>query len=164
MDKKKTKSKNNCCVPQCYSTYKSANVSLHNFLNDKFQHKQWVIALKMGKQVSAYMKVCNLHFNDEDFFFKGKYTCEPVAQVKTHVVPSQNLPVRVHDKLINEESVRQRSERAERRHNNRLVNRKLHQNNNIELAVMEEPCTTSTTKYEALDDACNLLLFKENVI
>lgn len=78
-----------CSVPQCTSWAKrNPELSFHLFpeagkqrvwmetkLGNKVmidRQKAWVLKLKIGKPVSKYMKVCSLHFTDNDYFNRGK--------------------------------------------------------------------------------------------
>ncbi|KAK4882496.1 hypothetical protein RN001_005815 [Aquatica leii] len=146
-----SKSKNNCCVPQCSATYKNSRISLHSFPKDKFQLKKWTAALKIGKKVSSYMKVCSLHFNDEDFFFKEHLN--RLARLKKNVIPSQNLPVGSHDKVI----APNRSQRYERFV--KRGKRKVQNTNILEVQSEEAP-----VKNESLKDASNLLHFSQSSV
>ena len=56
-----------CCVPQCTSrTDRKRNISLH--VPPKCMVKKWEVAIRTGKKLSPCMKVCSLHFKDDDFF------------------------------------------------------------------------------------------------
>ena len=85
---KDSKSKIFCCVYGCSSTYNSEGVkSFHSFpakgsgnvkVKNKLgikesidRHLAWKLRLKMGKEVSKYMKVCSLHFSDNNYFNTG---------------------------------------------------------------------------------------------
>lgn len=37
------------------------------------RRKIWIKALKIGKKVSDHMRVCSLHFSDQDYFHKGGF-------------------------------------------------------------------------------------------
>ncbi|KAJ8955539.1 hypothetical protein NQ318_001369, partial [Aromia moschata] len=34
--------------------------------------KAWILKLRIGKTVSKFMKVCSLHFAEEDNFYRSK--------------------------------------------------------------------------------------------
>lgn len=36
------------------------------------QRKSWILKLRIGKPISDTMGVCSLHFNENDYFYKGK--------------------------------------------------------------------------------------------
>lgn len=80
-----------CCVPQCSSWVKTRpELSFHTFpkagkqkvfVETKFGNRElvdrkqaWIQKLKIGKKVSDYMRVCSLHFDESDYFQKGKAT------------------------------------------------------------------------------------------
>jgi len=50
-----------CFVAQCHN-YKKEKISLHHFLKASNFKKQWEIALKMRKILSASMRICSEHF------------------------------------------------------------------------------------------------------
>lgn len=58
-----------CCVPQC--KFKQGD-SLHKFPADRILKKKWVVALKIGKNVTSSMFVCAAHFQKCDFMPKSK--------------------------------------------------------------------------------------------
>lgn len=76
-----------CCVPFCTSLKRrNPEISFHKFPSaasiitiknklgnwEKVKRRQvWIKNLKIGKNISCYMKVCSLHFTSNDFF-KGK--------------------------------------------------------------------------------------------
>ena len=49
-----------CSVPQC-KQYQEAGISFHGFPNDVPIRKKWIFALKIGKNVTKFMKVCSRH-------------------------------------------------------------------------------------------------------
>lgn len=82
-----SKSNDNCCVYNCSSTRKkNPDLSFHLFPRpgqkikyiDNYGSEQesnrlklWEVKLRMGKPVTGSMKVCSLHFSDEDFENSG---------------------------------------------------------------------------------------------
>jgi hypothetical protein len=80
----------NCCVYACKSVRKkNPDLMYHTFPNlgqninikDRFgqlqvqdRRKLWEIKLKMGKKVTQSMKVCSLHFSEDDYEQSGSYT------------------------------------------------------------------------------------------
>lgn len=81
-----------CCVPHCNSwAKKNPEISFHTFpkegLSKVFvetklgikelvdRRKVWIKALKIGKIVSDHMRVCSLHFLENDYFHKGRFFC-----------------------------------------------------------------------------------------
>lgn len=78
----------NCCVYGCASTRKkNPELYYHSFPNEKQQvtivndfaetkvinrRQLWEAKLKMGKKMSKAMRVCSLHFKNEDFAHSGK--------------------------------------------------------------------------------------------
>ncbi|XP_023233834.1 THAP domain-containing protein 2-like [Centruroides sculpturatus] len=101
-----SKSKVFCCVQGCNSKYNSLkNISFHHFpkagkvkiinkvgKEENIERKKaWELALKMEKKMTPSMRVCSLHFIENDFILPGvpsKKKC-----LKKTAVPSQNLPV-----------------------------------------------------------------------
>ncbi|XP_072389457.1 uncharacterized protein [Diabrotica undecimpunctata] len=92
-----------CCVPQCDSWIKrDSNLSFHSFpkkdkqdrvlFNGTLVNKRnlWKHLLKMGKEPSPYMKVCSLHFKNEDYF-KGE-NLSKLRRLKRCAIPSCKLP------------------------------------------------------------------------
>ncbi|KAJ8948424.1 hypothetical protein NQ318_007947, partial [Aromia moschata] len=76
-----------CCVPRCsFWIKRDPQVSFHIFpeqekhqvsLVNKFGQKEridkrnaWILKLRIGKPVSKFMKVCSLHFTEEDYFYR----------------------------------------------------------------------------------------------
>lgn len=79
-----------CSVPQCKSWAKrNLSVHFHKFPQENKRkvymknasgqkelidrRQAWIQVLKIGKPVTNFMKVCSLHFVDEDYFYKGKF-------------------------------------------------------------------------------------------
>ncbi|KAF2900609.1 hypothetical protein ILUMI_05578 [Ignelater luminosus] len=153
---KTNKSNNNCCVPQCCSTYKTPNVSLHRFpVYNKQLSDKWAIILKIGKKVSPYMKVCSLHFENSDYFFNKEYkSLKP--KLKKNVVPSKNLLPRTTDLIINEEANKIRKTGLEAR-NQRKVEMKAAKESISPMEIMQDLLNSET-----LNAAENLLYFKEH--
>ncbi|KAJ8951983.1 hypothetical protein NQ318_010728 [Aromia moschata] len=78
-----------CCVPRCSSWNKrDPQLTFHIFLAqgkhqvsliNKFGQKEridrrkaWILNLRIGKPVSKIMRVCSLHFAEEDYFYRSK--------------------------------------------------------------------------------------------
>lgn len=79
-----------CCAPQCHSWAKKdsdKHISFHLFPKENArkvyvstqmgrelmdQRKAWILKLRIGKPVSDTMRVCSLHFQENDYFQKGK--------------------------------------------------------------------------------------------
>ncbi|KAK3922781.1 THAP domain-containing protein 1 [Frankliniella fusca] len=101
-----------CCVPQC-DNKATGNLSFHKFPDDPKLKKSWEVALRMGKPASEAMRVCGSHFLSIDYFpgAEGK----KVKRLKLSVIPSQNLPVRQHDKVLDVEAQNKQEERFQRR-------------------------------------------------
>ncbi|KAJ8941418.1 hypothetical protein NQ318_010168, partial [Aromia moschata] len=36
------------------------------------KRKAWILKLRIGKPVSKFMRVCSLHFAEEDYFYRPK--------------------------------------------------------------------------------------------
>lgn len=78
-----------CCVPQCNSWAKkdvNKGLSFHIFppeigprvyFETKMgkqlvtRRKAWILKLRIGKPITKFMKVCSLHFKQEDYFNRG---------------------------------------------------------------------------------------------
>ncbi|KAJ8963310.1 hypothetical protein NQ318_018779 [Aromia moschata] len=76
-----------CCVPRCLFWIKRV-ITFHIFpeqgkhqvsLINKFGQKEridkrkaWILKLRIGKPVSKFMKVCSVHFAEEDYFHRSK--------------------------------------------------------------------------------------------
>lgn len=88
----KTRTSNHyCCVPKCNSWAKKDvdnKLTFHLFppesgqkiymetkLGKQFieRRKAWIIKLRIGKPVTKFMKVCCLHFKEDDYFIQGKF-------------------------------------------------------------------------------------------
>ncbi|CAN7995451.1 unnamed protein product [Ixodes hexagonus] len=88
-----------CCVPQCTNRAVEGTISLHSFPLDKRLKKAWLIKLRMGKPVTATMRVCSCHFAERDFFWNTTGLWSPtLKRLKRGTVPSLCLPVRQHDR------------------------------------------------------------------
>ncbi|KAK3922639.1 THAP domain-containing protein 11 [Frankliniella fusca] len=116
MDKvKKSRERHNCCVPQC-SAVKNEENHLHTVPKDPARRKAWAIAIKTGKVLTDTMQVCSRHFKSTDYFPTNGPNLKP--KLKKNAVPSENLPVRSHDK-INPSPIKRknqaRSDRAAKR-------------------------------------------------
>ncbi|KAK3920157.1 THAP domain-containing protein 11 [Frankliniella fusca] len=117
MDKvnKKSRERHNCCVPQC-SAVKNEENHLHTVPKDPARRKAWAIAIKTGKVLTDTMQVCSRHFKSTDDFPTNGPNLKP--KLKKNAVPSENLPVRSHDK-INPSPIKRknqaRSDRAAKR-------------------------------------------------
>ncbi|KAJ8947613.1 hypothetical protein NQ318_002622 [Aromia moschata] len=78
-----------CCVPRCLSWIKrnlqltfqifheqgKHQVSLINKFGRKERidrRKAWILKLRIRKPVSKFMRVCSLHFAEEDYFYRYK--------------------------------------------------------------------------------------------
>ncbi|KAJ8956029.1 hypothetical protein NQ318_006305 [Aromia moschata] len=74
-----------CCVPRCSSWInRDPQLTFHNnifpeqgkhqvSLVNKFdRRKTWILKLSIGKPVIIFMKVCSLHFAEEDYFSLSK--------------------------------------------------------------------------------------------
>ncbi|KAK5649444.1 hypothetical protein RI129_000473 [Pyrocoelia pectoralis] len=156
MDLRYSKSKNNCCVPQCSTTYiKNKFVSLHKFPTySKVLFQKWVVVLKIGKRVTQHMKVCSLHFRDEDFILKGK------ARLKKGAVPSVNLPLRKHDSVGQSQSqISERQNRAKVRQQKQLES-----SHNAVIECTESLPSTLEVDREKETAVANLIYFKENTV
>ncbi|XP_031327381.1 uncharacterized protein LOC116181933 [Photinus pyralis] len=96
-----------CCVPGCNSLKRrTPDISFHKFpnVNDtvRIQTKLgvweivnrryiWKTKLRIGKNISEFMKVCSLHFTENDFF-----TIRQRRNLKKNVIPTMCLPNPVH--------------------------------------------------------------------
>ncbi|KAJ8958724.1 hypothetical protein NQ318_016452, partial [Aromia moschata] len=69
------------CVPRCLSWFKrDPQLTFHIYreqekhqvcLINKFdKRKAWILKLRIGKPVSKFMRVCSLHFAEEDYFYR----------------------------------------------------------------------------------------------
>ncbi|XP_034248786.1 uncharacterized protein LOC117649814 isoform X2 [Thrips palmi] len=108
---KMKKDRHNCCVPQC-SAVKSANNHLHQVPKEEGLRKAWAIAIKTGKSLNPKMTVCSKHFLDTDYIISLGAGLK--RRLKPGIIPSQNLPNRVHDKVVSSPVKRKRQERVER--------------------------------------------------
>ncbi|KAL1491589.1 hypothetical protein ABEB36_012164 [Hypothenemus hampei] len=100
----------NCCVSNCFSR-KHKNKSLHfhafpkqgaakvNVINayglteQIDRRKAWSKVLLMRKPVSPHMRVCSLHFQENDYLAKGVALLHMNRpKLKATAVPSRNLP------------------------------------------------------------------------
>lgn len=69
-----------CCVPQCNSRGSDyPRTSFHRFpkakdVSSTRLREEWIRVLKIGKKVTKRMVVCGKHFQQLDFFPKGKKT------------------------------------------------------------------------------------------
>ncbi|XP_063986028.1 uncharacterized protein LOC135167112 [Diachasmimorpha longicaudata] len=108
---KPNKSKTFCCVYGCHSkacrdpkirfyTFPREKVDFVKIIN-KFDEEEmidrrqaWIKVLRIGKKVSKYMKVCSLHFIEDDFIlpFRAKQHNTILLRLKKTSVPSLNLP------------------------------------------------------------------------
>ncbi|KAJ8949285.1 hypothetical protein NQ318_006708, partial [Aromia moschata] len=67
-----------CCVPRCLSWIKrDPQLTFHIFLEGKHQaridkRKAWILKLRIRQPVSKFMRVCSLHFAEEDYFYRSK--------------------------------------------------------------------------------------------
>ncbi|KAJ8942286.1 hypothetical protein NQ318_005604 [Aromia moschata] len=52
----------------------------------------WIIKLRMGRPVSKFMRVCCLHFAEDDYFYRSKDSKKRRILKKT-AVPSRKLPL-----------------------------------------------------------------------
>ena len=63
-----------CCVPQCSERCdKKRKISLHCVPKEAAKRRQWQNAIRSGKPLSDYMRVCSLHFKLTDFIPTGEY-------------------------------------------------------------------------------------------
>ena len=68
-----SKSRTNCCVPQCTSYHaKDRSLSFHSFPRKEDLKKQWMHVLKLGKQPGVSARVCSRHFESSDIRNTGK--------------------------------------------------------------------------------------------
>lgn len=56
-----------CSVPQCL-TYRNADITIPYLPKEPKFRAKWAAALKIGKKVAKYIKVCSHHFKSTDFF------------------------------------------------------------------------------------------------
>ncbi len=85
----------NCCVPQCTSL--AGNKKLYPFPKNKKLYKQWCVILRLRNKPSKWMRVCENHFNFDDF---TKYVGGQ-KRLKPGIYPSQCSPQREFEKLKN---------------------------------------------------------------
>ncbi|XP_044258736.1 uncharacterized protein LOC123007480 [Tribolium madens] len=116
---KKIKSNENCCVPNCRSVRKeNPNIMYHQFpkpeqkikfINDRGIEEEcnrrnlWISKLRIGKPVSTSMKVCSLHFTEDDYEKSGWAT---IKHLKRSSVPSQCLPFSSHSRSENNQKLK----------------------------------------------------------
>ncbi|XP_044764415.1 uncharacterized protein LOC123320980 [Coccinella septempunctata] len=93
------------------------------------RQKAWQLKLKIGKPITKNMKVCSLHFTDDDYFYRDP-TSKQRRFLKRTAVPSRNLPVGSTAK-DQPESSGSSSSRTER----------LRQRNRFKDAVDDEECS-----------------------
>ncbi|KAJ8934960.1 hypothetical protein NQ318_007199 [Aromia moschata] len=54
------------------------------------RHKAWILKLSIGKTVSKFMKVCSLHFAEEDYFYRcSSSSAACPAAGDTRITPKQ---------------------------------------------------------------------------
>lgn len=166
MELRDSKSKNNCCVPQCSATYiKNKTISLHKFPTySKVLFQKWVVKLKIGKRVTQHMKVCSLHFRDEDFILKEHLNRR--ARLKKSAVPSMNLPLRKHDCVSrNESQISERRNRAKVREQKQLESILIPtESHNAVIECTENLPSTLQVDPEKKTAVANLIYFKENPV
>jgi len=61
-----------CCVPQC-NNYASGGIGFHGFPKDQNLREAWTSALKMGKLITDFDRVCQDHFLPSDYLPQGKF-------------------------------------------------------------------------------------------
>ncbi|XP_054714629.1 eukaryotic translation initiation factor 3 subunit G-1-like isoform X2 [Uloborus diversus] len=89
----KSRSNNSyCSVPQCNSHGGSPELSFHRFPSVELKRKQWQTALRIGREISNYMRACSLHFKSNDYLPYPPVRGRIRRRLKLGVVPSLNLP------------------------------------------------------------------------
>ncbi|KAJ8945895.1 hypothetical protein NQ318_002737 [Aromia moschata] len=53
------------------------------------KRKAWILKLRIGKPVSKFMRVCSLHFAEEDYFYRSK-DFKKRKKLKNTAVPSNS--------------------------------------------------------------------------
>ncbi|XP_034238939.1 uncharacterized protein LOC117643890 [Thrips palmi] len=106
---KRKHEKHNCCVPQC-SVYKNPSIHMHRVPSDPVRKKKWAVAIRTGKELTQYMLVCGKHFRKDDYLPTGSKK----PSLKKTAVPSQNLPIRSHERVETSPVKRKKSARADR--------------------------------------------------
>ncbi|KAJ8974505.1 hypothetical protein NQ317_012996 [Molorchus minor] len=99
-----------CSVPYCNSWSKrNPEIPFHLFpkadknkvcMDTKFgtkylidRQKAWILKLGIGKPVTKFMRVCSLHFTQDDYFHRGNNSKRNI--LKKTAVPSRKLPLQV---------------------------------------------------------------------
>jgi len=91
-----------CCVPQCRSRGTTdPELHFHKFPSllprDYIRRRKWILALRIGKEVTPRMKVCSRHFKETDYMPRAPEMVK-APRLKLTAVPSQNLPVSNYEK------------------------------------------------------------------
>ncbi|KAK3926027.1 THAP domain-containing protein 11 [Frankliniella fusca] len=128
-----------CCVPQC-NVYSGEGVRFHHFPKDLKLRLQWQNVLRMGKKITDYDRVCNAHFLPTDYIPQAKPSA--VRRLKKIAVPSQNLPIRLHDVVESSPQKKQKQARKRRAENReaRLSaenDRSMHEDANLSNEIYE---------------------------
>ncbi|KAK4884844.1 hypothetical protein RN001_001115 [Aquatica leii] len=76
MDSKNRKCNVNCCVYICHSRKdREINLSFHRFPKARSEKvdrlKAWELKLLMGKRPTSCLRVCSIHFIENDFILPG---------------------------------------------------------------------------------------------
>ncbi|XP_028146882.2 uncharacterized protein LOC114340340 [Diabrotica virgifera virgifera] len=125
-----------CSVPQCSSwEKKNTDVTFHAFpqTGDKYpvriegklgskvlmkRQEAWKLKLKIGKPITKNMKVCSLHFTDDDYFYRDSSSKQRRFLKKT-AVPSKRLPIGSTAIKEEAECSSSRTERLNQRNSNK---------------------------------------------
>ncbi|XP_049524637.1 uncharacterized protein LOC125946177 isoform X2 [Dermacentor silvarum] len=100
--RKKANSNRMCSEPQCKNRAVAGEVSLHVFPRHKKLRKLWAARMRIGKEVTGEMYVCNEHFKQEDYFWSNlDGSLKPrLPRLKKGAVPSLKMPVRTHETQV----------------------------------------------------------------
>jgi len=122
-----------CAIAKCSSNEnncKEKGITFHRIPKDKGLRKAWVHACKRADKFNVdSVKVCSLHFVDDDFERDLKselLNLKPVKQLKFGVIPHFNIPT-VKNKSVDSE----RTARIKKRENKATVRRLCEESNGI---------------------------------
>ncbi|XP_063976550.1 uncharacterized protein LOC135162241 [Diachasmimorpha longicaudata] len=167
---KPNKSKTFCCVYGCHSkacrdpkirfyTFPREKVDFVKIIN-KFDEEEmidrrqaWIKVLRIGKKVSKYMKVCSLHFIEDDFIlpFRAKQHNTILLRLKKTSVPSLNLPPQPTTTSQNTANAPDNSARAERRRQ-RSIHKRSPTDTNYEELIKKRDAAGNTEGARGEDD------------
>ncbi|KAF2891232.1 hypothetical protein ILUMI_14941, partial [Ignelater luminosus] len=104
------------------------------------------------------MKVCSLHFKNDDFVFGGAHI-NKIKRLKKTAVPSLNLSVRSHDCILSPTQMQKHLDREQRLQNR---DKKKSVQKAVEHVEGLPDLTAGEKSYDTMEAARNLLYFKES--